>query len=135
MQKDLDTYKRELKKYSDILLDNFKEDIQLIKTDPDNKKPQVATKQYVAVVPLPQEIQIEEVTEVEDGSYYVIFHVKCGLRSFITKCYIGITLNEEMVHIELKRCIENAIQQCLKYDKGQIQQISESGNIIHIQSL
>jgi len=137
-------YTEELKELSNTLRENIKEDMQLWRNEltllskrmsSDHNEPEHPSRKFIAVVPLPREIHIEEQVKFENGSYHVTFSIKCGLRIFTTTCYLGDKADVDKLALEMKRCIDNAITSCLEYDRGHVQEMCESGKVISIQSL
>lgn len=134
----------DLRELTSNIINNFKEDIESIKqeflrynTTTQNVDPQemLSNRKFIAVVPLPREIHINEKIEVVNGSYYVNYEVKCGLRVFNTRLYLGEKPNGDALTREMRKCIESAIAQCLERDSGQLQEVGEGGKIINIRHL
>lgn len=131
------------------LTNNMKEDMEMLKNDIISSiKRSVLTcsseqtlnaihseRRFMATLPLPSNIYVDEKIEVQNGAYHVTFTVKCGVRYFSTTCYLGEKPDEDILAEELRNCINNAVKQCLDRDRGQIHELGDSDKVINIQSL
>ena len=122
----------QIKEYIDNLVKNFKEDLQTLKDDFIDKQDNALTKRFSIHLPLPKEVYVVEKLVCDEDSYTVIFEVNCGLRKYTTELYLGQKPSPERIVEERKKCVLNAVQQCLEGEDGEVHQLSESGNLVAV---